>query len=129
MQNIYKTSKKITIQWLGLVDTNNPDKNIYSTEYYDKTGIESIIKMNLEIPKGPWLQETFFLEFETILTSVELDKLEKKRFRLPKEESDRILRLLKRSVDKETGKLPGASELSEDNPDGRKYSSFLHHHI
>ena len=38
LQNIFKTSKKIKIQWLSLMEEKNPDKDIYSTEYYDKTG-------------------------------------------------------------------------------------------
>merc|ERR1712226_1083761 len=36
-QNIYRHSKKIKIQWLGLTPENNPDKNIFSPEYYDTT--------------------------------------------------------------------------------------------
>ena len=50
MQNIYRTSKRIRIQWLSEAQDNNPDKNIFCPEYYDRT------------------------EFETILTSLELDK-------------------------------------------------------
>eukprot|EP00095_Tigriopus_kingsejongensis_P003980 maker-scaffold141_size315519-snap-gene-0.12 protein:Tk03980 transcript:maker-scaffold141_size315519-snap-gene-0.12-mRNA-1 annotation:"glutamic acid-rich protein" len=99
MQNIYKTSKKITIQWLGEVSDNNPKLDVYAAEYYDKT------------------------EFETILTSVEMKKEDRKRFRLPQAELDRILRLLQRSVDKEAGKLEGP-DLSEDNPDGLDISMY-----
>ncbi len=79
-------------------------------------------------------------EFETILTSVDLSKLAAsaaaptsksskkssatvRRFRLPKAELDRIERLLKRSVDKESGK-ECELELTEDNPDGRKCLLF-----
>ena len=80
-------------------------------------------------------------EFETILTSVELDKLPavpvssaakskkkgksgtgtvmQKRFRLPKEETERIERLLQRSVDMESGKECDLN-VTEDNPDGRE---------
>lgn len=86
----------------------------------------------------------FSQEFETILTSVELTKMANvtasapsstspkkskkkssnstastRRFRLPKDELERIERLLKRSVDKESGK-ECELELTEDNPDGRK---------
>ena len=83
-----------------------------------------------------------FAEFETILTSVELDKLPavavpssaskskkkgksgpatvmQKRFRLPKEETERIERLLQRSVDMESGKECDLN-VTEDNPDGRE---------
>ena len=91
-----------------------------------------------------------FAEFETILTSVELDKLPpapvpasktdggspakkgkkkrkeaaapamQKRFRLPKEETERIERLLQRSVDRESGKECDLN-VTEDNPDGREF--------
>ena len=44
----------------------------------------------------------------------------RRRFRLSKSELERIERLLKRSVDKESGKSLDDKELSEDNPDGRK---------
>ena len=38
-QNIYRHSKKIKIQWLGLAPDNNTAKDIYSPEYYDTTGL------------------------------------------------------------------------------------------
>ena len=43
MQNVYKkapsvASKKVTIQWLSEAAEDNPDKDIYVPEYYDKTG-------------------------------------------------------------------------------------------
>ena len=101
----------------------------------------------------------FLAEFETILTSVELDKLssapaaaskteggsgkskkEKKsggsgapamqrRYRLPKEEAERIERLLQRPVDRESGKECDLN-VTEDNPigsnkhEGRKESAM-----
>ena len=37
-QNIYRHSKKIKIQWLGLTPDNNPKKDLYMPEYYDTTG-------------------------------------------------------------------------------------------
>ena len=37
-QNIYRHSRKIKIQWLGLTTENNPDKDLYIPEYYDTTG-------------------------------------------------------------------------------------------
>ena len=95
----------------------------------------------------------FLAEFETILTSVELDKLPsapaaaskteggsakskkgkkksggsgapamQRRFRLPKEETERIERLLQRSVDRESGKECDLN-VTEDNPDGREFES------
>ena len=37
-QNVYKTSKKITIQWLGQSKEDDAPKDVYIPEYYDKTG-------------------------------------------------------------------------------------------
>ena len=37
-QNIYRHSKKIKIQWLGLTTENNDKKDLYAPEYYDTTG-------------------------------------------------------------------------------------------
>ena len=37
-QNIYRHSKKIKIQWLGLAPENNAAKDLYLPEYYDTTG-------------------------------------------------------------------------------------------
>ena len=45
-----------------------------------------------------------------------------KRFRLPKEETERIERLLQRSVDRESGKECDLN-VTEDNPDGREFES------
>ncbi len=121
-QNIYRTSKKIRIQWLGEAPKESSDaETLYAPEYYDRT------------------------EFETILTSVDLQKknvasedkdkeegkpkkrgrtaaaADKRRFGLAKGELERVERLLQRSVDKEAGKAPADAELSEDNPDGREF--------
>ena len=46
-----------------------------------------------------------------------------KRFRLPKEETERIERLLQRSVDRESGKECDL-DVTEDNPDGREFNSL-----
>ena len=61
-----------------------------------------------------------FVEFETILTSVELEKKDKKMFKLEESENQRINKILQKAVDKETGKLSEDESLTEDNPDGRK---------
>ena len=60
-----------------------------------------------------------FSEFETILTTVELERKDKKSYLLPSEENERIEKILKKAQDKEAGKLTDVS-LTEDNPDGRK---------
>ena len=69
-----------------------------------------------------------FPEFETILTSVELDKVlgKSKRMILPGEELARINKILQRAHDKADGKLDLSNlELTEDNPDGCKNFHFL----
>jgi len=100
-QNIYRHSKKIKIQWLGLTPENNPDKNIFSPEYYDTT------------------------EFETILTSLELKRKDKKKFLLDNAEQERIENILKKAVDKESGKLSQVDAgITEDNPDGLDISLY-----
>merc|ERR1712029_735275 len=73
--------------------------DLFIPEYYDKT------------------------DFETILTSVELDKHDKKTFKLPTEEKDRIEKILQRAVDREAGKLD-ENDISEDNPDGLDISLY-----
>ena len=66
-----------------------------------------------------------FVEFETILTSVELEKKDKKMFKLEESENQRINKILQKAVDKETGKLSEDESLTEDNPDGRKLTSKI----
>ena len=52
------------------------------------------------------------------------EKSKKRLFILPKNELERVERLLKRSVDKEAGKL-ALQDISEDNPDGRKFRNHI----
>ena len=135
LQQIYKHSKKIRIQWLSEKPESNPKKDIYIPEYYDQTGkgVNQFCKVNImisywntdKITKVIQLFCVAFSEFATILTSVELDKHGKKMFKLPKSEEDRINNILKRAFDKESGKLDESDvRLTEDNPDGRKYTSI-----
>merc|ERR1719367_2488759 len=105
MQNIFLGSKNIKIQWLSNEDPvvpakDNPDGDIFAHDFYDKT------------------------DFETILTSVELEKTlgRSKRMILPEEELERIKKILQRAVDKAAGKLDLSDLLTEDNPDGCKLS-------
>merc|ERR1719242_1788843 len=108
MQNIYIGSRNIKIQWLSNEDhiipaKENPDQDIYAPDFYDKT------------------------DFETILTSVELDKVlgKSKRMILPEEELARIKKILQRSNEKAEGKLDMSNiELNEDNPDGLDISLY-----
>ena len=66
----------------------------------------------------------YFSEFETILTSLEIKRVEKKKYELDNAEQQRIEKILQKAVDKETGKLSDNDDsLTEDNPEGRKYFS------
>merc|ERR1711994_623751 len=108
MQNIYIGSRNITIQWFSneehiIPAKENPEQDIYAPDFYDKT------------------------EFETILTSVELDKVlgKSKRMILPEEEQARIQKILQRAKDKAEGKLDMSNiQLTEDNPDGLDISLY-----
>ena len=42
LQQIYKHSKKIRIQWLSEKPESNPKKDIYIPEYYDQTGKDEL---------------------------------------------------------------------------------------
>ena len=140
LQQVYKTSKKIRIQWLSEKQESNPNKDIYIPEYYDQTGNKQIKIDNSSNKALVLLRKSnrqilfkfissfcfYYLEFATILTSVELDKHGKKMFKLPKSEEERIKNILKRAFDKESGKLnENDVRLTEDNPDGRKNTLMI----
>lgn len=74
-----------------------------------------------------YLKQIFLSEFETILTSVELEKTlgRSKRMILPEEELERIKKILQRAVDKAAGKLDLSDLLTEDNPDGCELIKLL----
>ena len=66
----------------------------------------------------------FILEFETILTSLELKRKEKNKkiYQLVNAEQTRIEKILQKIVDKESGKLSETdNSITEDNPVGRKF--------
>lgn len=98
-QNVYKPAKssKIRIQWLNEKDAKKKSKEggrVFFFDYMDHT------------------------DFECVLTTVELNKIDSKTYELPKEESTRIENILKKAMDLEKGKKP--TEVTEDNPDGRE---------
>ena len=121
MQNIFMGSKNIKIQWLSNEDSvipakDNPDGDIYAHDFYDKTGevLNRLLGGNSYVSRS---------EFETILTSVELEKTlgKSKRMIMPEEELERINKILKRAQDKANGTLDMSDLLTEDNPDGCKF--------
>lgn len=98
MQNVYKSSPKIHIRWLDEkekeADASSDAKN-YTVAFFDTT------------------------DFECVLTTVELEKVEVKTYELPKSEQTRIESILKKAIDVEKGIVPRPA-VTEENPDGRK---------
>lgn len=95
MQNVYRTSPRISIRWLSEDPSNS---GIYIPDFYDHTDIECV------------------------LTTVELKRVDKGHLSLPKKEQARIESILKKAIDVEKGLVP-RPELTEENPDGRKYTT------
>ena len=55
------------------------------------------------------------------MTSLELKRKEKKQFLLDNAEQERVENILRKAVDKESGKLSQVDAgITEDNPDGRE---------
>lgn len=97
MHNVYKSSPKIRIRWLSEADaikTEASDSRVYKLDFYDVT------------------------DFECVLTTVDLDKLDKS-FGLPLSELTRIENILKKAIDVEKGVVPRPT-VTEENPDGCK---------
>lgn len=92
LQNVFRTSPKIRIRWLS---EEKKDENVYIPDFYDTTDIECV------------------------LTTVEMEKVGKDRWRIPKPEKVRIESILKKAIDVEKGVAP-RPVVTEENPDGRK---------
>lgn len=99
VQNIYKSSLKIKIRWLSQ-DKNDKTGEIYTPDFYDLT------------------------DFDCILTSLDLDRVDKGKYRLTKVEKERTDSILKRCLAVEKGEIANPS-VSEEHPDGRKYKKYL----
>jgi hypothetical protein len=96
MHNVYKSSPKIRIRWLNEKNEGKAKEDegrVYTLDFYDQT------------------------DFECVLTTVDLDKIDGKTFELPKEELARIESILKKAIDVEKGVVPRPS-VTEENPDG-----------
>lgn len=97
MQNVYKTSSRIRIRWLSQVA--NTDH--YSPDFYDNT------------------------EFDCILTNLNLERIEKNKYRLPDIEAQRTQSILKRAIDVEKGIAPPEeATVTEEHPDGLDLSLY-----
>jgi hypothetical protein len=97
MHNVYKSASKIKIRWLNEKEEgklNASGGRTYNLDFYDLT------------------------DFECVLTTVELDRVDGKTYELPKTELLRIESILKKAIDVEKGRPRPA--VTEENPDGCK---------
>lgn len=99
VQNIYKSSPKIKIRWLSQ-DKNDKSGEIYTPDFYDLT------------------------DFDCILTNLDLERVDKGKYRLVNAEKERTDSILKRCLAVEKGEITNPS-VSEEHPDGRKYINFI----
>jgi hypothetical protein len=98
MHNVYKSSSKIKIRWLNEKNegvSNKDGARSYTLDFYDIT------------------------DFECVLTTVDLEKVDGKVYELPQEEQTRIESILKKAIDVQKGIVPRPT-VTEENPDGRK---------
>lgn len=101
MQNVFKSSSKIKIRWLDEKNkgtVNDEGGRTYVLDFFDVT------------------------DFECVLTTVDLGKIDVKTFELDQEEQNRIASILKKAIDVEKGIVPRPT-VTEENPDGRKSSN------
>lgn len=96
-QNVYKSSPRIRIRWLD--QEVNGDEPIFSPDFYD------------------------FTDIECVLTTVDLEKVDKIKLKLPKSEHDRIENILKKAIDVEKGIVPRPA-VTEEHPDGLDLSLY-----
>lgn len=94
VQNIYKRSPRIRIRWLSQ-DKNDKTGELYTPDFYDH------------------------IDFDCILTNLQLERVNKGKYRLPHKEQERTDSILKRSLAVEKGDATPGS-LTEEHPDGRK---------
>ncbi|XP_057669774.1 mucin-2-like [Diorhabda carinulata] len=98
VQNIYKSSSKIKIRWLSQ-DKSDKSGEIYTPDFYDLT------------------------DFDCILTSIDLTRVGKGRYKLKPKEKERTDSILKRCLAVEKGEISQPS-VSEEHPDGLDISLY-----
>ncbi|XP_012232708.1 serine-rich adhesin for platelets-like isoform X2 [Linepithema humile] len=96
MQNIYKSSRRIRIRWLSQDTTNG---EFYSPDFYDT------------------------IDFDCILTNLNLNKVDKHKFWLTRIELLRTENILKRAIDVEAG-VSEKPRVTEEHPDGLDLSLY-----
>lgn len=95
--NVYKSSSKIRIRWLS----QEKNANHYSPDFYD------------------------YIEFDCILTNLDLERIDKNKYRLPDVEAQRTKSILKRAIDVENGIIPpDETSITEEHPDGLDLSLY-----
>lgn len=95
MHNVYKSSK-IRIRWLDEQNKGSASSKgvrTYNLSYFDMT------------------------DFECVLTTVEMDKVDGKTYSLDAVEQKRIESILRKAIDVEKGNIPRPT-VTEENPDG-----------
>ncbi|ROT79380.1 hypothetical protein C7M84_001899 [Penaeus vannamei] len=99
-QNVFKNTRKIKIRWLSPEDPDNKNCQVYKPDYYDIT------------------------DFDCILTTVDLERVDRNTLKLKPEEQSRINNILQRAMDLELGVLGDKPSVDEDHPDGLDLSLY-----
>ncbi|CAH0553387.1 unnamed protein product [Brassicogethes aeneus] len=99
VQNIYKSSSKIKIRWLSQAEDDKTGE-IYTPDFYDLT------------------------DFDCILTNLNLTRVNKGKYRLPKAEKERTDSILNRSLAVEKGEEVHEESFTEEHPDGLDISLY-----
>lgn len=99
-QNVFKNTRKIKIRWLSPEDSDNKNCNTYKPDYYDVT------------------------DFDCILTTVNLERIDRKTLQLKPEEETRINNILSRAMDLEKGVLIDKPDVDANHPDGLDLSLY-----
>ena len=79
LQQIYKSSKKIRIQWMSLKATENSNKDLFIPEYYDKTGIFQTYNRQL-LSENFMASYQIFRQSHVVLRKSKFYRRSKKRF-------------------------------------------------
>ena len=87
----------------------------YPFSFYALSCIQNFLNLSLS---------SFPIDFDCILTSLSLQRLDKNKFNLSNEETLRTENILKRALDVEKG-VAEKPDLTEEHPDGCKYRKVL----
>ncbi|KAK8723619.1 hypothetical protein OTU49_011466, partial [Cherax quadricarinatus] len=99
-QNVFRNTRKIKIRWLSPEEPDNKSCNTYKPDYYDIT------------------------DFDCILTTVSLERIDRYTLRLKPDEETRINNILKRAMDLEKGVVEDKQSVDPNHPDGLDLSLY-----